>query len=74
VELVAVVLVADAPGRLPRQLAQRVKVIGSATTVYQVPWVPAWRTGDNTVPTPAAVGPLAALLTGPAGNDSARSN
>jgi hypothetical protein len=42
----AVVLVADAPGRLPRPLAQRVKEIESVIDVYRVPWVPAWRLGD----------------------------
>ncbi|KUO21039.1 DUF6668 family protein [Streptomyces dysideae] len=45
-DLDAVVLVADAPGRLPRPLAQQVKVIESALDVYRVPWVPAWRLGD----------------------------
>ncbi|MFE9838280.1 DUF6668 family protein [Streptomyces sp. NPDC005551] len=45
-DLDAVVLVADAPGRLPRQLAQHAKEIGATIDVYQVPWVPAWRVGD----------------------------
>jgi hypothetical protein len=45
-DLDAVVLVADAPGRLPRPLADRVKVIESVIDVYRVPWVPAWRLGD----------------------------
>ncbi|MGW1952305.1 DUF6668 family protein [Streptomyces sp. NPDC001920] len=45
-DLDAVVLVADAPGRLPRPLAERVKVIEAAIDVYRVPWVPAWRLGD----------------------------
>ncbi|MFI7411020.1 DUF6668 family protein [Streptomyces sp. NPDC049627] len=45
-DLDAVVLVADAPGRLPRPLAERVKVIESVIDVYRVPWVPAWRLGD----------------------------
>lgn len=61
-ELVAVVLVADAPGRLPRQLLQRIKVIGSAIDVHRVPWVPAWRTGDLTVPAPRETAALARLL------------
>ncbi|WP_037674370.1 DUF6668 family protein [Streptomyces griseus] len=42
----AVVLVADAPGRLPRQLVRHVKLIESLVEVYRVPWVPAWRLGD----------------------------
>ncbi|KPI20855.1 hypothetical protein OK074_7532 [Actinobacteria bacterium OK074] len=45
-DLDAVVLVADAPGRLPRPLAQRVKEIEALIDVYRVPWVPAWRLGD----------------------------
>ncbi|MFC5215607.1 DUF6668 family protein [Streptomyces coerulescens] len=45
-DLDAVVLVADAPGRLPRPLADRVKVIESVIDVYRVPWVPSWRLGD----------------------------
>lgn len=45
-DLDAVVLVADAPGRLPRRLAEHIKVIESVIDVYRVPWVPAWRLGD----------------------------
>ncbi|WP_406458997.1 hypothetical protein OH768_30705 [Streptomyces sp. NBC_01622] len=45
-DLDAVVLVADAPGRLPRELAAYVKTIESVIDVYRVPWVPAWRLGD----------------------------
>jgi hypothetical protein len=45
-DLDALVLVADAPGRLPKPLAQRVKAIESVIDVYRVPWVPAWRLGD----------------------------
>jgi hypothetical protein len=65
VEIVAVVLVADAPGRLPRELSRRIKVIGSAVTVYQVPWVPVWRTGNLDGPLPRDVVPLSRLLGGP---------
>jgi hypothetical protein len=60
-DLDAIVLVADAPGRLPRQLTQRIKVIGSVIDVYRVPWVPAWRTGDLTVPLPREAAALARL-------------
>ncbi|MFF7950145.1 hypothetical protein [Streptomyces griseorubiginosus] len=45
-DLDAVVLVADAPGRLPRPLAGRIKEIESAVDVYRVPWVSDWRLGD----------------------------
>lgn len=60
-DLDAVVLVADAPGRLPRPLAQHVKVIGSAIDVYEVPWVPAWRLGDLTGRPPRETAALARL-------------
>ncbi|MGV9843389.1 DUF6668 family protein [Streptomyces fungicidicus] len=45
-DLDAVVLVADAPGRLPRPLAQRVRLVESVIDVYRVPWVNEWRLGD----------------------------
>ncbi|MEU0432701.1 hypothetical protein ABZ153_13905 [Streptomyces sp. NPDC006290] len=60
-DLDAIVLVADAPGRLPRQLTQRVKVINSAIDVYRVPWMPAWRTGDLIGPLPRETSSLARL-------------
>jgi hypothetical protein len=62
----AVVLVADAPGRLPRPLAQRVKPLESVIDVYRVPWVPAWRIGDLSGPPPRETEALA-RLTGAAG-------
>ncbi|MFE0512627.1 hypothetical protein [Streptomyces sp. NPDC058964] len=45
-DLDAVVLVADAPGRLPRELDRQVKWIESVIDVYRVPWVDDWRVGD----------------------------
>ncbi|MFG2882158.1 DUF6668 family protein [Streptomyces sp. NPDC048297] len=64
-ELAAVALVADAPGRLPRALQQRIKVIGSAVRVHRVPWVPAWRTGDLSAPAPRETSGLAELVAAP---------
>lgn len=60
-DLDAVVLVADAPGRLPRPLAQRVKALASLVDVHQVPWVPAWRIGDLTSEPPRETAALARL-------------
>ncbi|MEU4165924.1 DUF6668 family protein [Streptomyces sp. NPDC026665] len=60
-DLDAIVLVADAPGRLPRPLTQRIKVINSVIDVYRVPWMPAWRTGDLTGPLPREAASLARL-------------
>lgn len=45
-DLDAVVLVADAPGRLPRPLTQRIRLLESAVDVHRVPWVTEWRLGD----------------------------
>ncbi|WP_446046163.1 DUF6668 family protein [Streptomyces olivaceus] len=67
VELLAVVLVADAPGRLPRPLGRRVRVLRSAAKVHRVPWVPAWRLGDETDQLPRAVRALARTVAAPAG-------
>ncbi|MFI0817280.1 DUF6668 family protein [Streptomyces sp. NPDC021098] len=65
VQVAAVVLVADAPGRLPRALNQRIKIIGSAIAVHRVPWVAAWRTGELNGPVPREVTALAHLVTPP---------
>ncbi|MFI9819890.1 DUF6668 family protein [Streptomyces sp. NPDC052013] len=60
-DLDGVVLVADAPGRLPRPLAQRVRLIESVIDVYRVPWVPDWRLGDLSGRPPRESEPLARL-------------
>lgn len=44
--LAGVVLVADAPGRPPRQLARRITVLASAVMLYRLPWVNAWRLSE----------------------------
>ncbi|MDX3119782.1 DUF6668 family protein [Streptomyces scabiei] len=60
-DLDSVVLVADAPGRLPRPLAQRVRAIESVIDVYRVPWVTDWRLGDLGGSPPRETAPLARL-------------
>ncbi|MFF8591488.1 DUF6668 family protein [Streptomyces sp. NPDC015220] len=65
-DLDSVVLVADAPGRLPRQLAQRVRPIEAVVGVHRVPWVSGWRLGDLSGRPPRGTEPLA-RLTGAAG-------
>ena len=51
VQLLGLVLVADAPGRRPKVLRELEQVIaGGVPRVWQLPWVEAWRLG------PAAVG------------------
>lgn len=61
-DLDGVVLVADAPGRLPRQLAQGVKAIESLVDVYRVPWVQAWRLGETDGKPPRETEALAHLM------------
>jgi hypothetical protein len=45
--LAGFILVADAPGRLPKPLKRRITILASATNVYRLPWVPAWRLSDT---------------------------
>lgn len=56
VQLLGLVLVADAPGRLPVVLRDLAKVVGGgAPRVWEVPWVEAWRFGAPQENTPRAV-------------------
>ncbi|MFI7406407.1 hypothetical protein ACIBW9_39075 [Streptomyces sp. NPDC049541] len=61
-DLDAVVLVADAPGRLPRPLDRQVRLIESLVDVYRVPWVSGWRLGDLAGSPPRGTQPLARLM------------
>ncbi|RRR86565.1 hypothetical protein EHS43_04040 [Streptomyces sp. RP5T] len=65
VHLMAVVLVADAPGKLPRPLGRRVRVLRSAAEVHRVPWVPAWRLGAEVDQLPKSVRVLARRVSAP---------
>ncbi|MFD7502287.1 DUF6668 family protein [Streptomyces sp. NPDC059850] len=62
VRSLAVVLVADAPGRLPRPLGRQVRVMRSAAEVHRIPWVPAWRLGEDPDRLPRQVRVLARLV------------
>jgi hypothetical protein len=64
IELIAVVLVADAPGRLPLVLLRRIRVLRSAARVLRVPWIPAWRTGRTPKVLPRQLDRLAELVGG----------
>jgi hypothetical protein len=47
VDLVGLVLIADAPGRLPRPLKEFAELVaGGVPRVWRLPWVPAWREGE----------------------------
>lgn len=61
-DLVAVVLVADAPNRLPLSLLRRIRVIRSVVHVHRVPWIPAWRVGGRPRSLPRKIGALAQLV------------
>ena len=48
VTVLGLVVIADAPGRLPRPIRHLVKVVGGGVPrVWQVPWVEAWRLGED---------------------------
>ncbi|WP_329010630.1 hypothetical protein OG271_28380 [Micromonospora rifamycinica] len=65
--LVGLVLLADAPGRLPPPLARRIRVLRSVTPVHRVPWIPAWRLGQQPARAPRALEKLR-VATGLAGD------
>lgn len=62
VELLALVLVADAPGRLPLSLARRIRVLRSVADTVRVPWIPGWRTGQPVHKPPKELAKLADLV------------
>ncbi|MET8948218.1 DUF6668 family protein [Streptomyces sp. NPDC004542] len=62
IRLVALVLVADAPGRLPPELWRRVRVLRAAVRTFSVPWIPQWRIGKPAPKAPRSVVELAALI------------
>ncbi|MCF3136857.1 hypothetical protein, partial [Streptomyces olivochromogenes] len=61
-DLLGVVLVADAPGRLPLGLLRRIRVLRSVTHVHRVPWIPAWRLGGRPKSLPRQLATLAELV------------
>ncbi|MET4659395.1 hypothetical protein ABID80_003111 [Streptomyces sp. PvP037] len=62
IDLLGVVLIADAPGRLPLNLLRRIRVVRSVTHVHRVPWIPAWRTGGQPKYLPRQLAALADLV------------
>ncbi|MFD8231714.1 hypothetical protein ACFV20_07445 [Streptomyces sp. NPDC059696] len=62
VDLLGVVLVADAPGRLPLGLLRRIRVVRSVARVQRVPWIPAWRVGGQPARLPRQLSVLADLV------------
>lgn len=50
VKLLGLVMLADAPGRLPRPLRDLARVVGGgAPRMWSVPWVPSWRMVEHPV-------------------------
>ncbi|WP_233558772.1 protein kinase family protein [Micromonospora radicis] len=45
--LLGVVLIADAPGRLPPPLLGRIRLLRSVAPVHRVPWIPSYRVGEE---------------------------
>lgn len=53
VRLHGLVLIADAPGRLPRPLGDLAELVaGGAPRCWLLPWIQAWRFGDPQLPRP----------------------
>jgi hypothetical protein len=46
--LLGFVLMADAPGRLPKPISRSITILSSAMPVTRVPWVGSWRLGEIT--------------------------
>lgn len=44
--LAGFILVADAPGRLPKPLKRRIHILASAASVYRLVWIPEWRLSE----------------------------
>lgn len=48
VDLLGLVLIADAPGRLPKPLRDLKKIVGGGyPRTWQVPWIESWRLGEQ---------------------------
>ncbi|MEV6133681.1 DUF6668 family protein [Streptomyces violaceusniger] len=51
VDLLGLVVVADAPGRRPRILRDRVRLVsGAVPRLWEIPWVEPWRLGETYLP------------------------
>lgn len=65
VDLLGLVLSADAPGRIPRALRELTQLVGGgAPRAWQLPWIEEWRTGEPVIPRPVSrvLAAVAALL------------
>jgi hypothetical protein len=60
--LIGVVLMADAPGRLPLPLTGRVRLLRSVAPVYRVPWIRSLRLGEPPRRLPKQLGRLSSMV------------
>jgi len=68
IDLLGLVVVADAPGRRPRALRDRVRLVsGAVPRLWEIPWVEPWRLGEPHLPKEcASLGRDLSRLTQPA--------
>lgn len=58
-ELAGLVLMADAPGRLPPALRHQARaLVGTVPQVWHIPWVPEWRVGEEPARPPGELADL----------------
>ncbi|GIJ25001.1 hypothetical protein Vqi01_01630 [Micromonospora qiuiae] len=60
--LLGVVLIADAPGRLPPPLLGRIRLLRSIAPVHRLPWIPSYRVGEQPKRPPRQLSRLATLV------------
>ncbi|AEB44811.1 MULTISPECIES: hypothetical protein [Micromonospora] len=60
--LMGVVLIADAPVRLPAPLLGRIRLLRSIAPVHRLPWIPALRVGEEPKRLPRQLDRLATVL------------
>ncbi|WBB55272.1 hypothetical protein [Verrucosispora sp. WMMD573] len=60
--LVGVVLIADAPGRLPPTLLGRIRLLRSIAPVHRLPWIPSYRVGAEPKRPPRQLSRLATVV------------
>jgi hypothetical protein len=61
-QLIGLVLIADAPGRLPLPLLTRIRLLRSIVPVWRVPWIAPWRVGKKAPSMPRQVERLGRLV------------
>ncbi|MBX7265053.1 hypothetical protein KIF24_02590 [Micromonospora sp. Llam7] len=60
--LLGVVLIADAPGRLPPPLLGRIRLLRSIAPVHRLPWIPSYRVGGEPKRPPGQLSRLSTVI------------